>query len=95
MPVPISQAQRDSLAESLPGWALLEGRDAIRKSFKFADFSQAWGFMCRVALLAETQDHHPEWENVYNRVVITLTTHDTGGLSDRDIKLANSIDRLK
>ncbi len=78
----------------LPGWLPVEGRDALRKSFKFTDFSQAWGFMSRVALLAEQQDHHPEWENVYNRVVITLTTHDAGGLSERDVRLARSIDTL-
>jgi len=95
MPVAkLTQAQRDSLAESLPGWALLADRDAIRKTYKFADFSAAWGFMSRVALLAEAQDHHPEWENVYNRVAITLTTHDAGGLSERDLRLASSIDRL-
>jgi len=95
MPVAkLTQAQRDSLAESLPVWALLADRDAIRKTYKFADFSQAWGFMSRVALLAEAQDHHPEWENVYNRVAIALTTHDAGGLSDRDLRLATSINRL-
>jgi 4a-hydroxytetrahydrobiopterin dehydratase len=95
MPVAkLTQAQRDSLAGSLPGWALLPDRDAIRKTYKFADFSAAWGFMSRVALLAEAQDHHPEWENVYNRVAITLTTHDAGGLSERDLRLASSIDRL-
>jgi 4a-hydroxytetrahydrobiopterin dehydratase len=94
MAVPLTQAQRDQLAQTLPGWSMVEGRDAIRKSFKFADFNAAWGFMSRVALLAEKQDHHPEWENVYNRVVITLTTHDTGGLSDRDLKLAESIGKI-
>jgi 4a-hydroxytetrahydrobiopterin dehydratase len=95
MPVAkLTQAQRDNLAGTLPGWALLEDRDAIRKTYKFADFSQAWGFMSRVALLAEAQDHHPEWENVYNRVAITLTTHDAGGLSERDLRLASSINRL-
>ncbi len=94
MPARLTQAQRDSLSESLPGWSLLQDRDAIRKTYKFTDFSQAWGFMSRVALLAEAQDHHPEWENVYNRLVITLTTHDAGGLSERDLILAASIDRL-
>jgi 4a-hydroxytetrahydrobiopterin dehydratase len=73
---------------------LLEDRDALRKTYKFANFSEAWGFMSRVALLAEAQDHHPEWENVYNRVAITLTTHDAGGLSERDLRLASSIDRM-
>jgi 4a-hydroxytetrahydrobiopterin dehydratase len=95
MPAKLTQAQRDSLGETLPGWSLLEDRDAIRKTYKFTTFSQAWGFMSRIALLAEAQDHHPEWENVYNRVVITLTTHDAGGLSERDLRLARSIDRLE
>jgi 4a-hydroxytetrahydrobiopterin dehydratase len=95
MPAKLTQAQRDSLGETLSGWALLEDRDAIRKTYTFADFSQAWAFMSRVALLAEAQDHHPEWENVYNRVVITLTSHDAGGLSTRDLRLAAGIDGLR
>jgi len=75
-------------------WLLVEGRDAIARTFRFKDFSAAWGFMSRVALLAEAQDHHPEWFNVYNRVEITLTTHDAGGLSERDLRLAHAIDAL-
>jgi len=94
MPAPLTDAQRAQLADLLPAWTRLPDRDAIQRRFKFADFSAAWAFMSRVALLAEQQDHHPEWENVYNRVVITLTTHDTGGLSDRDLKLATAIDRV-
>lgn len=94
MPVPLTDAQRASLPETLPDWQMAAGRDALTRNFKFADFSAAWAFMSRVALLAEKQDHHPEWENVYNRVAITLTTHDTGGLSDRDLKLARAIDRV-
>ena len=90
----LSPTQREEAAESLPDWAPVTGRDALVRQFRFADFSAAWGFMCRVALLAEQQDHHPEWENVYNRVTITLTTHDAGGLSERDLKLARTIDRL-
>jgi 4a-hydroxytetrahydrobiopterin dehydratase len=90
----LTEAQRAGLADTLPGWTLVDGRDAITRAFKFADFSAAWGFMSRVALLAEKQDHHPEWENVYNRVVITLTTHDAGGLSQRDLKLAEEIDKV-
>jgi 4a-hydroxytetrahydrobiopterin dehydratase len=78
----------------LPGWRLLPDRDAIVRDFKFRDFSAAWGFMARVALLAEQRDHHPEWSNVYNRVSITLTTHDAGGLSERDIGLARAIDAI-
>ena len=85
---------RSTLHQALPQWQAVEGRDAIARSFRFADFSAAWGFMARVALLAEAQDHHPEWFNVYNRVDITLTTHDAGGLSARDMQLARAIDRL-
>ena len=85
---------RAGLAESLPQWRLVEGRDAIRREFRFRDFSEAWGFMSRVALLAEAQDHHPEWSNVWNRVEILLSTHDAGGLSERDLRLARAIDAL-
>ena len=85
---------REALLGELPGWTLVEGRDAIRKSFKFKSFNAAWGFMSRVALAAEKQDHHPEWFNVYNRVEITLTTHDCDGLSERDAKLARAIERF-
>ena len=94
MATPLSAAQRAALAHTLPHWTLVADRDAITRRFTFADFSAAWGFMARVALLAEAQDHHPEWDNVYNRVNILLTTHDTGGLSDRDLRLAASIDGL-
>jgi 4a-hydroxytetrahydrobiopterin dehydratase len=66
----------------------------MTRSFKFRDFSEAWAFMSRVALLAEQQDHHPEWSNVYNKVEITLTTHDAGGLSARDVRMAKAIDQL-
>lgn len=83
------------MAGDLPEWMLMDGRDAIMRQFRFADFSAAWGFMSRVALLAETQDHHPEWSNVYGRVTIVLTTHDAGGLSERDVRLARAIDRVK
>ena len=86
---------RAGLAEGLPRWTLVEGRDAIRREFRFRDFSEAWGFMARVALLAEAQDHHPEWSNVWNRVEILLSTHDAGGLSERDIRLARAIDALR
>ena len=85
---------RDGLAATLPGWRVLEGRDAIARDFKFKDFSAAWGFMARVALLAERHDHHPEWSNAYNRVSITLTTHDARGLSARDIALAQAVDAV-
>jgi 4a-hydroxytetrahydrobiopterin dehydratase len=85
---------RAELPARLPDWEMLPERDAIRRQFRFRDFSAAWGFMSRVALLAEAQDHHPEWSNVYNRVEITLTTHDAGGLSARDVTLARAIDAL-
>ncbi len=90
----LNEAARGRLAEDLPGWAMADGRDAIRREFRFRDFSEAWGFMARVALLAEAQDHHPEWSNTYTRVVILLTTHDAGGLSERDLRLARAIDGL-
>lgn len=77
-----------------PGWALLSDRDAVRKTFKFKNFVDAWGFMSRVALEAEKADHHPEWSNVYGTVDITLTTHDANGLSARDVALAGKIDAL-
>ncbi|MFC7475760.1 4a-hydroxytetrahydrobiopterin dehydratase [Dankookia sp. GCM10030260] len=85
---------RAGLAAALPDWTLAAGRDAIHRGFRFRDFSEAWGFMARVALLAEAQDHHPEWSNVWNRVEILLTTHDAGGLSARDVRLAQAIDGL-
>ena len=84
-------ARKAALA-TLSGWSEVAGRDAIQKSFKFADFNEAWGFMSRVALAAEKADHHPEWSNVYNRVEIVLSTHDAGGLSAKDIALAKVID---
>jgi 4a-hydroxytetrahydrobiopterin dehydratase len=90
----LDEAARAALGETLPAWSLVDGRDAIHRAFKFADFSAAWAFMSRVALLAEKHDHHPEWFNVYNKVEITLSTHDAGGLSQRDIALARAIDAL-
>ncbi|MFM2148179.1 MAG: hypothetical protein RLZZ187_485 [Pseudomonadota bacterium] len=85
---------RAALGQTLPGWTPVEGRDAIQRSFRFRDFSEAFGFMARVALLAEAQDHHPEWSNVWNRVEIVLSTHDAGGLSARDVRLAQAINAL-
>ena len=90
----LDAAGRAALARDLPGWRVTDGRDAIARSFRFADFSEAWAFMSRVALLAEKHDHHPEWSNVWNRVEITLSTHDAGGLSARDVALAKGIDAL-
>ena len=95
MSVPqLTPAERDAALAELPDWTLHADGLAISREFKFRNFSQAWAFMSRVALLAEKHDHHPEWSNVYNRVAITLTTHDAGGLSERDAKMARAIDRL-
>jgi 4a-hydroxytetrahydrobiopterin dehydratase len=90
----LTDQERAGLAAALPDWRMVEGRDAIARSFRFKDFSEAWGFMCRVALAAEAEDHHPEWSNVWNRVEITLSTHDAGGLSARDLRLARTIDAI-
>ena len=87
------QERNDALA-ALPEWSLRADGLAIERTFLFKDFSEAFGFMTRAALLAEVQDHHPEWFNVYNRVVVTLTTHDAGGLSQRDVKMATAMDAL-
>ncbi len=76
----------------LPGWTEAEGRDAIRKSFRFTDFNAAFGWMTRVALAAEKLDHHPEWSNVYNRVEVLLATHDAGGVTELDVTLAKIMD---
>jgi 4a-hydroxytetrahydrobiopterin dehydratase len=76
------------------GWTLADGREAITKTFRFKDFSAAWGFMSRAALVAEKLDHHPEWSNVWNRVDVTLTTHDAGGLTHLDIDLATAMNAL-
>ena len=93
MAVPqLTKAERGEALAGLPEWALRSDGLAIERTFKFRDFSQAWAFMARVALLAEKHDHHPEWSNVYNRVAIVLTTHDAGGLSERDAKMARAID---
>ncbi|MAI99206.1 MAG: 4a-hydroxytetrahydrobiopterin dehydratase [Nisaea sp.] len=83
----------DAVAE-LPAWQVVAGQPAIRRQFTFADFNAAFGFMTRVAILAEKADHHPEWSNVYNRVEITLTTHDAGGVTAKDTALAAAIDAL-
>lgn len=86
-------ARAEGLA-GLPGWSLHPDRDAIHRSFAFANFNQAWGFMSRVALVAEKLDHHPEWTNVWNRVEVTLTTHDAGGLTMLDVRLARAMERI-
>ncbi len=88
----LSGAARKEALGKLSGWEVDEGRDAISKKFQFADFIEAFGFMTRVAMKAEAMNHHPEWFNVYNRVEVTLTTHDVGGLSQSDIELARFMD---
>jgi len=90
----LSESERNAALASVPGWALVPGRDAIGKSFRFADFSQAFGFMTRVALAAEKLNHHPEWFNVWNRVDVTLSTHDAGGLTALDFELAQRMDAI-
>jgi 4a-hydroxytetrahydrobiopterin dehydratase len=90
----LSAEALNALPETLSGWALDAERAKISKTFKFSDFNAAFGFMSRVALTAEKMDHHPEWFNVYNKVDITLTTHDAGGLTDKDVKLAQAADRF-
>lgn len=90
----LTAEERAAALRDLAAWQPAQGRDAIQRSFKFKTFNEAWGFMNRVALLAEQADHHPEWFNVYNRVDILLTTHDCNGLSQRDVALATKIDKL-
>jgi 4a-hydroxytetrahydrobiopterin dehydratase len=90
----LSDAERADLGTTVPGWAPALDHDALRREFRFKDFSEAWGFMARVALLAEKLDHHPDWSNVYNTVRIELTTHDAGGLSDNDVQLAQAINHI-
>jgi 4a-hydroxytetrahydrobiopterin dehydratase len=92
----LTDAQRRELLDPLlgAGWEMTEGRDAIRKTFVFANFVEAFGFMARAALHAEKLNHHPEWFNVYKTVEVTLSTHDAGGLTELDVKLASRMDRL-
>jgi len=87
------EARTRALAR-LGGWTEVKGRDAISKKFVFADFNQAFGFMARAALMAEKLDHHPEWSNVYKTVEVTLSTHDAGGLTELDVKLAEAMDKF-
>jgi 4a-hydroxytetrahydrobiopterin dehydratase len=87
------EARRTALAE-LAGWAEVEGRDAIARTFTFKNFNAAFGFMTRVALVAEKNDHHPEWRNVYRTVEVVLSTHDAGGVTARDIALAKAMNAI-
>jgi len=90
----LSDKNRELALASVTDWQLTEGRDAIARSFEFKNFNEAFAFMTRVALQAEKSDHHPEWSNVYNRVDICLSSHDAGGLTERDIALARFIDTI-
>lgn len=90
----LTEAERDAALAGLPAWRLRADGLAIERDLTFADFAEAFGFMARVAIHAEKVDHHPEWSNVYNRVSVTLTTHDARGLSVRDVALAREIDRI-
>ena len=90
----LSGDARKSALARVKSWREVAGRDAITRKFVFKDFSEAFGFMARAALVAEKLDHHPEWSNVYNKVEITLSTHDAGGLSDKDVALAKFIDQV-
>ena len=93
MPKTLTAAERANALKTLTGWSEVAGRDAITRTFQFADFNQAFGFMTRAALRAETMDHHPEWSNVYKTVVVTLSTHDAGGVTEKDIALAAFMDK--
>ena len=90
----LDDAARQGMAQRLPDWKTVDGRDAISRSFKFKDFNAAFGFMTRSALVAEQMNHHPEWFNVWNKVDVTLSTHDAGGLTELDLKLAEAMDRI-
>ncbi len=90
--VPLTTDQIEALASQLPQWSVVDAK--LHRELRFADFNEAFGFMTRVALIAETMGHHPEWFNVWNKVVIDLTTHDAGGLSSLDVSLARRIDQL-
>jgi len=91
----LTKTEHAALPKTLPQWKLVADRDAIQRNWRFRDFSEAWGFMSRVALLAEKHNHHPEWRNVWNQVEIVLSTHDAGGLSALDLALARDIDALQ
>lgn len=90
----LDPAARAAALKSLPQWREVEGRDAIARLFQFKDFSETFAFMTRVALLAEKLDHHPEWFNVYNKIDVTLSTHDAGGVTDNDIAMAKAMEEF-
>jgi 4a-hydroxytetrahydrobiopterin dehydratase len=90
----LSVEARKQALQALPGWTEVTGREAIAKTFTFKDFNEAFGFMSRVALVAEKNDHHPEWRNVYKTVEVVLATHDAGGVTARDVALAKAMDGI-
>ena len=90
----LAGADRASALAKLTGWTEVQGRDAITRKFVFKDFNQAFGFMTRAALVAEKMDHHPEWFNVYKTVEVTLSTHDAGGVTELDVKLAQAMNKI-
>ncbi len=94
MPEKLTGEARRSALAALPGWIEMTDRDAIFRTFVFRDFSEAFGFMTRAALVAEKLDHHPEWMNVYKTVDVTLSTHDAGGLTEKDVTLAKAMNKL-
>jgi 4a-hydroxytetrahydrobiopterin dehydratase len=94
MPEKLTGNARQAALAKLSGWSEVDGRDAISRKFTFKDFSEAFGFMARAALMAEKLDHHPEWFNVYNKVEVTLATHEAGGVTERDVQLAQEMNRL-
>lgn len=94
MPSKLDPVERTVALAALPSWSEVVGRDAITRRFVFRNFSEAWGFMARVALIAERMDHHPEWFNVYKTVEVTLSTHDAGGVTHLDTTLAKAMDAI-
>jgi 4a-hydroxytetrahydrobiopterin dehydratase len=94
MAAKLTGAARATALAKVPEWREVSGRDAITRKLQFKDFNAAFGFMTRAALVAEKLDHHPEWSNVYNKVEVTLSTHDAGGLTERDIALAQAMDAI-
>ena len=90
----LSAEARKSAMKELPGWSEVPGREAIARTFTFKDFNEAFGFMSRVALVAEKRDHHPEWKNVYKTVEVVLATHDASGITSKDIDLAKAMDKI-
>lgn len=94
MPEKLTGNARQAALAKLSGWSEVEGRDAISRKFTFKDFSEAFGFMARAAMMAEKLDHHPEWFNVYNKVEVTLATHEAGGVTERDVQLAQEMNRV-